>query len=92
MRRCPELRVLGKVMHVSKSGRLIVKASHTPRLNSPVYDESFDLVGVVYDVMGPVSSPYVSIALEARDVDPRRLVGKMLYVKEVKRVGRKRRR
>ena len=67
-----------------------MKASYVPKLNSPVYDENFRPIGAVYDIIGPVASPYVSVVLETREVDPRKLVGRMLYVKEVRRVGRRR--
>ncbi|OYT61339.1 MAG: hypothetical protein B6U69_03770 [Thermofilum sp. ex4484_15] len=55
------LRRLGKVLHVSQSGRIIVRAEVIAPLYAPVYDRHLREVGRVCDVLGPVSSPYVAV-------------------------------
>jgi len=80
------LKALGKVLHISKSKKLIIKAlAQPPPINTLVYDEKFNVIGVVYDIMGPVSSPYISVLVDKIGVEPKSLVGKTLYVKERRR-------
>lgn len=54
---------LGYYLHKTPSGKLIVKISgkKPPKLGSKVVDGRGDLLGVVTDVIGPVSSPYAVI-------------------------------
>lgn len=54
---------LGYYLHKTPSGRLIVKISgkNPPRLGSKVLDSRGNLLGIVIDVIGPVSSPYAVI-------------------------------
>jgi len=86
------MRVLGRVVAVSKSGRLIVRVDQPPPIGSRVYDDRLALIGEVYDVMGPVSSPYVSVKplIELNKVSS--FVGRVLYVETRKPTPRRRRR
>jgi RNA-binding protein len=52
---------LGFVSHISKRGRLIVKAETIPKLFSEVYDKEQKPIGKVIDILGPVSSPFVAV-------------------------------
>ncbi len=54
---------LGYYLHRVPSGRLIVKISgrSPPRLGSRVINSKGELLGMVIDVIGPVSSPYAVI-------------------------------
>lgn len=71
---------LGKISHLSKSRSLVVKLASEPSIGvgSKVLDSKLREVGIVQDVFGPVTSPYVTI----RPVipDPDHLVGKVVYV------------
>lgn len=60
----------GKVLTISKQGRIIVKLrEHVPQLGARVYDKNLRYVGVVVDVIGNVSSPYAVVRpLSARDL------------------------
>jgi len=80
------LRRIGKVLHVCRSGEMIVRAEGdlVPRIGDRVLGPDLRQVGVVIDVFGPVASPYV--AVRPLVDDPSRLVGRILYV------GRRRRR
>lgn len=69
---------LGLVLHVSSSKNLILKAEKLPRINDKVVDENLKSVGTVFDVFGPVSSPYV--AVKPRVEEPQRFVNSVLYV------------
>ena len=56
------MRRLGKLLHKSlMTGNLIVKAVTVPKIGEKVYDGEMRLIGFVYDVFGPVKSPYVSV-------------------------------
>ncbi|MEM0217244.1 MAG: Gar1/Naf1 family protein [Candidatus Nezhaarchaeales archaeon] len=55
--------LLGSVLHKSKSNKFVVKSSSkiTPKIGDLVYDDKGRIVGSIYDVIGPVSSPYILI-------------------------------
>jgi RNA-binding protein len=72
------LQRLGKVLHVTPSHNVVVKADKTPKIGSTVVDENLKVVGKVFDVIGPVPSPYVVVkpAIE----EPVKLSNKQLYL------------
>ncbi len=72
------LQRLGKITNVSPSGNAIVKTDNPPKLGSEVVDENLNVVGRVFDVIGPVSAPYAVIKPTVRD--PARLVNKPVYL------------
>ncbi|RLF12842.1 MAG: hypothetical protein DRJ68_00115 [Thermoprotei archaeon] len=82
---------LGVIKHISRNNNIIVKASKViPRIGDPVYNGKFRVVGSVYDIIGPTSSPYV-VVKPSKGLSPHDLRQlKKLYV-EVK-VGVKTRR
>lgn len=56
------LRQLGKVLHVSALHNIILRAEgNLPRIGETVVNNHLKPVGIVYDVFGPVSKPYVSV-------------------------------
>jgi len=71
------LKRLGHVLHVSSSRNLILKAESMPKIGNKVVDEDLKFVGAVFDVFGPVSSPYVSI--KPAISEPQHLIEKTLY-------------
>jgi len=76
------LRRLGKVLHLSKSRALIVKLD-PPRFVRPgtkACDSKLKGVGVVADVVGPVSGPYASIRPTVPK--PELFTGRVLYALE----------
>jgi RNA-binding protein len=72
------LQRLGLVLHVSPSRNIIVKVESTPRIGEAVVDENLKPVGKVFDVFGPVSSPYAAIRSSTREFE--KLANKTLYV------------
>jgi RNA-binding protein len=72
------LQRLGKVLHVTPSQNVIVKADKTPKIGSAVVNEKIKVVGKVFDVIGPVSSPYVVIRPTIKD--PEKIMTKQLYL------------
>ncbi|MFX0106807.1 MAG: H/ACA ribonucleoprotein complex subunit GAR1 [Candidatus Hodarchaeota archaeon] len=80
------MRRLGKVLHVSKQGSLILRTDKTPPMGdrSIVVDKSAEKIGTIVDVFGPVKNPYVAVRpLEKKRLD--RLVGQILYLYRPKR-------
>jgi RNA-binding protein len=78
------------VLHVSSSKNLILKTEKTPRINDKVVDENLKPVGTVFDVFGPVSSPYVAVRPSVKD--PERFVDRVLYIYPSAKIGWKKRR
>jgi len=76
------LRRLGKVLHLSKSGNLILRLEQTPvpMIGAPVCDYKLRQIGVVNNILGPVKSPYVSVKPAASPDGT--LAGRVLYLVE----------
>jgi RNA-binding protein len=68
------------------TGNLIVRAVNIPRIGEKVYDGEMRLIGFVYDVFGPVKSPYVSV--KPRNLNLLKKPVKNLFLAEVKGKGR----
>ena len=70
---------VGVILHVShSSGNLILKSKTEVKIGDVVRDNKGKNIGRVFDVFGPVTSPYISV--KPRKGDPSGLVGKALYV------------
>lgn len=71
---------LGKIIHLSKSRSLILKLESDviPKLGSQVLDSKLKKIGVIYDIFGPTSAPYM--AVKPTIPEPSTCVGKILYV------------
>ncbi|MEM3737368.1 MAG: Gar1/Naf1 family protein [Candidatus Bathyarchaeia archaeon] len=75
---------LGKVLHISPTtGNLIVKAKTVFQVGVKVFDNKLREVGVIFDVLGPVVSPYV--AIKPSHSSPEKFVNQVLYLLEKKR-------
>lgn len=83
LRRGDPMRRLGKVLHVSGRGSIILRTEKTPPMgkDSRVLDKKAQDIGFISDVFGPVKTPYVSIKPK-KGVDPAKLVGQMLYLQK----------
>ena len=75
------MRRLGKVLHISNRGSIIIRTEKTPPVGRQtiVMDKKAQEVGTIIDVFGPVKYPYVAIKPN-RGYDPQKLVGQMLYL------------
>lgn len=69
---------LGRITNVSPSGNAIVKAENPPKIGSEVVDENLNVVGKVFDIIGPVSAPYAVIKPTVKE--PAKLVSKPIYL------------
>lgn len=74
------MKLLGKVLHTGTKGP-ILKASITPKVGQPVFNSKGERVGNIYDLFGPVGSPY-TIIKPASGISPKQLVGSALYIGE----------
>jgi RNA-binding protein len=72
------LQRLGKVLSVTPSHSIVVKVDKPPKLGAAVIDENLKVVGRIFDIIGPVSSPYVVIKPSVKD--PEKLANRQLYV------------
>jgi len=79
------LQRLGRALHVSPSRNIIVKLQYVPKIGETVVDENLKLIGRVFDILGPVSSPYASIKTIKQE--PEKSVNRMLYVSLKKEKG-----
>ena len=57
------MRRLGKVLHLTKSGNLLLRLEQypVPIIGAQVCDYKLRSVGVVNNILGPVKAPYVSV-------------------------------
>ena len=72
------LQRLGRVSNVSPSRNVIVKSENPPKMGSEVVDENLNVVGKVFDIIGPVSAPYAVVKPTVRE--PAKLVNKPVYL------------
>ncbi len=72
------LQKLGRVRALTPSKNMIVKTEKAPKIGSEVVDESLNVVGKVFDIIGPVSAPYAVVKPTVRE--PAKLVNKPVYL------------
>jgi RNA-binding protein len=72
------LQRLGKVLHVTPSQNIVVKTDKTPKIGSAVVNEKLKIVGKIFDIIGPVPSPYVVVKPAIKK--PEKLTNKQLYL------------
>ncbi|HLE76022.1 MAG TPA: Gar1/Naf1 family protein [Candidatus Bathyarchaeia archaeon] len=69
---------LGKALNVTPSQNVVVKTEKTPQIGSAVVDENLKVVGKIFDIIGPVSSPYAVVKPAIKE--PEKLTNKQLYM------------
>jgi rRNA processing protein Gar1 len=72
------LQKLGRVRALTPSKNIIVKSEQAPRIGSEVVDEDLNIVGKVFDIIGPISAPYAVVKPTIRE--PAKLLDKQLYL------------
>jgi RNA-binding protein len=72
------LQRLGKVSNVTPSRNMVVKAENSPKMGFEVVDENLNVVGKVFDIIGPVSAPYAIIKPGIKE--PEKLLNKPVYL------------
>lgn len=75
---------VGTALHISRSsGNLILKAENNVKIGDPVFKSGGKKVGLIFDIFGPVKTPFISV--RPRIKDPERLVGEPLFLGRSKR-------
>ena len=69
---------LGKVSNVTPSRNIVVKTENPPKIGFEVVDENLNVVGNVFDIIGPISAPYAVIKTSVRE--PEKLLNKPVYL------------
>jgi RNA-binding protein len=77
------LQRLGRVLSVTPSKNIVVKIDKPPKMGIAVIDENLKMVGRVFDVVGPVSSPYAVVKPSVKN--PEKLANIQLYVSPSKK-------
>jgi RNA-binding protein len=77
------LRRVGDIMHMSHDRRFVLKLAFTPPLGVVVYDYTMKRLGVLYDIIGPVNSPYGLVKPDTQLPNPEDFVSKSAYVKDI---------
>jgi rRNA processing protein Gar1 len=72
------LQKLGRVRALTPSKNIIVKTEKTPKIGSEVVDENLNVIGKVFDIIGPVSASYAVVKPTVRE--PAKLVNKPVYL------------
>jgi len=72
------LQKLGKVRALTPSRNIIVKTEKAPRIGAEVVDENLKVVGRIFDIIGPASSPYAVVKPAVNE--PVKLVNNPLYL------------
>lgn len=72
------LQRLGRVLSVTPSQNIVVKLDKAPKMGAAVIDENLKVVGKIFDIIGPVSSPYAVIKPSVKD--PEKLANRQLYM------------
>lgn len=80
---------IGLVLHISSNRNMILKAENIPHIGDQVMDENLNPAGTVFDIIGPVSSPYITVRPNAEA--PNRLVKHLLYTAPSTRSRREKR-
>lgn len=58
---------IGRALHITSNKHIILKAEKLPKIGCRVVDKDQKPVGMVFDVFGPVSAPYISVKLYAEE-------------------------
>jgi rRNA processing protein Gar1 len=75
---------IGTVMHISKSSKnLILESSRNAKIGETVTDSNGKRVGVVFDIFGPIDSPYASVRTRVKN--PESLIGAELFSGQTKK-------
>jgi len=72
------LQKLGRVITLTPAQNLVVKTEKAPKIGSSVVDDNLKDVGRVFDIIGPVTSPYAIVRPSVNE--PEKLTSKQLYL------------
>ncbi len=81
------MQLLGNVQEVTVDGRLVVRATFTPKLKEAVFDNRKRPLGRIVRIFGPVGSPYVTVE-PIGDAGLLSAVGRQVYIEGVENHGK----
>ncbi len=61
------MKKIGKILHVTSNGFIIVPTKSPPKIGSKVVDKKLRTIGVVFDIIGPVNSPFAVIKPRSKE-------------------------
>jgi RNA-binding protein len=73
------LKETGVILHLAKSGRLIVSLSKAVQTGAVLLDDRGKKLGTVVELIGPVKSPYASVMLTTSRIGHK---GDLIYSNE----------
>ncbi|MDD1771290.1 MAG: Gar1/Naf1 family protein [Methanomassiliicoccales archaeon] len=73
------MQLLGNVREITVDGKLVVRATFTPKIRDEVWDNRKKYIGRVVRIYGPVDSPYVNVE-PTGDTSLLSLAGKQVYI------------
>jgi RNA-binding protein len=73
------LKETGVILHLAKSGRLIVSLSKALQTGAVLLDDKGKKLGTVVELIGPVKSPYASVMLATSRIGQK---GNPIYTNE----------
>ena len=82
------MRKIGIVLHMARSGRLILQGTTVHSLNTSVVTQSGEYIGKIVDVFGSVNKPYIAISKDKLR-DASNLIGVPLFIHENRRTRNK---
>ena len=68
---------IGRVLHITSNKKAIIKAERIPRVGETVLDEEQRPIGTVFEIIGPVASPYIVVDVKLKD--SQNIVNSLLY-------------
>jgi RNA-binding protein len=72
------LQRLGKVSNVTPSRNMVVKTENPPKIGFEVVDDKLNVIGSIFDIVGPVSAPYAIV--KSIVGEPEKLVNRPVYL------------
>jgi len=67
------LKVLGPITHITKSGLIITRIEdykNIPPIGSFVFDANGEKIGILVDIIGPITNPYAVVRVERKAILP----------------------
>ncbi len=85
------MKKLGIIDHISSQHTIVVRSNFAPSIgkNNIVRNANNEKIGYIYDIIGPVKSPYVLVKPLLKPQDYSKLVGETLYIKDITQIIRK---
>jgi len=71
------LKRIGRVLHITSNKKAIIKAERIPGVGETVLDKEERPIGTVFEIIGPVASPYVAVDVKLKD--SQNIVNTLLY-------------